>query len=42
LLVQNNRLEDFVTNDCVLRTEAMLRMEKFKEEIMNVLEGKDD
>ncbi len=39
LLVQNNRLEDFITNDCVLRTEAMLRMEKFKEEIMDVLEG---
>ena len=41
LLVQNNRLEDFVTNDCVLRTEARLRIEKFKEEIMDVLEGKD-
>ena len=40
LLVQNNRLEDFVTNDCVLRTEARLRIEKFKEEIMDVLEGK--
>lgn len=42
LLVQNNRLEDFVTKDCVLRTEARLQIEKLKKEIMDVLEGKDD
>jgi len=41
LLVQNNRLEDFVTRDCVLRTEARLQIEKLKEEIMDILEGKD-
>ena len=40
LLVQNNRLEDFVTKDCVLRTEARLQIEKLKKEIMDVLEGR--
>ena len=37
---QLNRLEDFITRDCVLRTEARLRIEKFKEEIIDFLEGR--
>ena len=37
---QLNRLEDFITRDCVLRTEARLRIEKCKEEIIDFLEGR--